>query len=58
MVEVQANPNIELITYAEVIEVEGYIGNFKAKIRKKPRYNKIRSIKNKTILKIFKYLVG
>ena len=32
------NPNIELMTYSEVEEVSGYIGNFKAKIRKKARY--------------------
>jgi len=30
--------NIELMTYSEVEEVSGYIGNFKAKIRKKARY--------------------
>jgi len=30
--------NIELLTYSEVEEVSGYIGNFKAKIRKKARY--------------------
>ena len=38
MVDVYRHPNIELITYAEVKEVEGYIGNFKVKIEKKPRY--------------------
>jgi len=32
------HPNIELMTYSEVEEVSGYIGNFKAKIRKKARY--------------------
>lgn len=32
------NPNIELLTYCEVEEVSGYIGNFKVKIHKKPRY--------------------
>ena len=32
------NPNIELMTYSEVEEFSGYIGNFKAKIRKKARY--------------------
>ena len=32
------HPNIELMTYAEVEEVSGYIGNYKAKIRKKARY--------------------
>ena len=32
------HPNIELLTYSEVEEVSGYIGNFNAKIRKKARY--------------------
>jgi len=32
------NPNIELMTYSEVEEVSGYIGNFKAKIKQKARY--------------------
>ena len=35
MVEVANHPNIELITYAEVEAVEGTVGNFKVKIRKK-----------------------
>ena len=35
---VGSNPNIELLTYSEVIEVGGYIGNFKVKIKKKARY--------------------
>ncbi|MHC1635876.1 MAG: FAD-dependent oxidoreductase, partial [Candidatus Methanospirareceae archaeon] len=38
MVEVARHENIELLTHAEVEEVEGYIGNFKARIKKKPRY--------------------
>jgi heterodisulfide reductase subunit A len=38
MVDVARNPRIKLITYAEVKEVEGYIGNFRVKILKKPRY--------------------
>ena len=29
---------IELMAYSEVEEVSGYVGNFKVKIRKKPRY--------------------
>ena len=32
------HPYIELMTYSEVEEVSGYIGNFKAKIRKRARY--------------------
>jgi heterodisulfide reductase subunit A len=38
MVEVAQHPNIELITYAEVKGVEGYIGNFRVTVVKKPRY--------------------
>lgn len=32
------HPNIELLTNSEVAEVKGYIGNFRAKVLKKPRY--------------------
>ena len=38
MVDVGKHENIELMTYAEVKEVDGYIGNFKVKVEKKPRY--------------------
>lgn len=38
MVEVAQNANIELLSYSEVKEVAGYIGNFTVKIRRKPRY--------------------
>ena len=38
MVEVAQHPNITLHTYSEVQSVEGYIGNFKVKVRKKARY--------------------
>ena len=34
-VEVGHHPKIKLLTYSEVEEVEGYLGNFKVKIRKK-----------------------
>jgi len=40
MVEANRHPNIRLITYAEVESVSGWIGNFKVRIRKKPRYIK------------------
>ncbi len=30
--------NIELLTYSEVIDVSGFVGNFHVKIKKKPRY--------------------
>jgi len=38
MSEVGQHPNIKLMTYSEVEEVSGYIGNFEVKIRKKPSY--------------------
>lgn len=38
LVSVGQHENIELMTYSELMEVEGFVGNFKAKIRKKPRY--------------------
>ncbi len=38
MVECGRHPNIEIISYAEVMGVEGYVGNFKVKVLKKPRY--------------------
>ena len=38
MTQVGSHPYIELLTYCEVEEVSGYIGNFKVKIRKKARY--------------------
>ena len=38
MTQVGSHPYIELLTYSQVEEVSGYIGNFKVKIRKKARY--------------------
>jgi heterodisulfide reductase subunit A2 len=37
MVEVAQHPNIKLYTYSELESLEGFIGNFKATIRKKAR---------------------
>lgn len=37
MVDVANHPNITLHTYSEIESVDGYIGNFQAKIRKKAR---------------------
>ncbi|HQL82998.1 MAG TPA: CoB--CoM heterodisulfide reductase iron-sulfur subunit A family protein, partial [Spirochaetota bacterium] len=37
MVEVAQHPNITLHTYSEIESMEGFIGNFKVKIRKKAR---------------------
>jgi heterodisulfide reductase subunit A len=38
MVDVGRHPNIEIISCADVLKVDGYAGNFKVKIRKNPRY--------------------
>ncbi len=38
MVEVAQNENVKLLTYAEVEEVSGYIGNFQVTVRLRPRY--------------------
>jgi heterodisulfide reductase subunit A len=37
-VAVAQSPNINLMSYSEVTEVKGYVGNFKVKVRRKPRY--------------------
>jgi len=37
MVDVRSNPNIRILSYSEVESVEGYVGNFEVKIRKKAR---------------------
>ena len=38
MVSVGQHPNIELLSYSDVVDFSGYVGNFKAKIRRRPRY--------------------
>ena len=38
MVQVGQHPNIELLTFSEVSGVSGYVGDFKVKVRRKPRY--------------------
>jgi len=38
MVDVGRHPNIDLMTYSEVIKTEGSAGHFKVRVRKKPRY--------------------
>ena len=40
MSDVGHHPNIELLTNSEVVDVKGYIGNFRVKVLKKPRYVK------------------
>lgn len=38
MVSVGQHENIELLTYSDVTDFSGYVGNFTAKIRRRPRY--------------------
>jgi len=38
MVSVGQEPNIELLSYSEVEDVSGFIGNFKVTVHQKPRY--------------------
>ncbi|MDH5375264.1 MAG: CoB--CoM heterodisulfide reductase iron-sulfur subunit A family protein [Candidatus Bathyarchaeota archaeon] len=38
MVDVGRHPNIEIISYADILKVDGYAGNFEVKIQKNPRY--------------------
>jgi heterodisulfide reductase subunit A len=38
MVDVGRHPNIDIISYADLEKVSGYVGNFKVKIKKKPRF--------------------
>jgi len=38
MVDCGRHPNIEIIANADLVKVDGYVGNFKVKIRRNPRY--------------------
>jgi heterodisulfide reductase subunit A len=38
MVDVSRHPNIELLTYSEVTDVQGAVGDFHVTVKKKPRY--------------------
>jgi heterodisulfide reductase subunit A len=38
MIDVGAHPNINLMTYSEVEEISGYIGNYTVKVKRKSRY--------------------
>jgi heterodisulfide reductase subunit A len=38
MAAVGAHPNITLWTWSEVVKVEGYVGNYRVTVRRKPRY--------------------
>jgi heterodisulfide reductase subunit A len=37
MMDAGRHPNITLLTYSEVEEISGYVGNFRVKVRKKAR---------------------
>jgi len=37
MVDVRSNPNIRILTHSEVESIDGYVGSFEVKIRKKAR---------------------
>ena len=38
MLEADRNPNIEILSYSEVVQVDGYIGNYKVKVKRKARF--------------------
>ncbi len=38
MTAVKNHPNITLLSYSDVVAVDGFVGNFKVKVRRKPRY--------------------
>jgi len=38
MLEADRHENIEILSYSEVISVEGYIGNFRVKVKRRPRF--------------------
>jgi len=38
MIECARHPNIELLTYSEVVDVHGSVGDFTVKVLKRPRY--------------------
>jgi heterodisulfide reductase subunit A len=38
MMDAGRHPNITLLSYSEVEEVSGYVGNFQVQVRRKPRY--------------------
>ncbi len=38
MVDIARHKNIEILSYSEVINVDGFVGNFKVRILKKPHY--------------------
>jgi len=41
MADCNGHPNIDVLSYSEVVKVEGEAGNFKVTVKKKPRYVKM-----------------
>ena len=41
MADCNGHPNVDVLTYSEVVKVEGKAGDFKVTVRKKPRYVKM-----------------
>jgi len=38
MMDAGRHPKIQLLTLSEVVDVQGYVGNFQVRVRRKPRY--------------------
>jgi heterodisulfide reductase subunit A len=38
MMDAGRHPNIELLSYSELVDVHGYVGNFQVTVKRKPRY--------------------
>lgn len=38
MADIKNHPKIELLAYSEVVDVSGFVGNFKVTVKRKPRY--------------------
>ncbi|HEY67774.1 MAG TPA: CoB--CoM heterodisulfide reductase iron-sulfur subunit A family protein [Thermoflexia bacterium] len=38
MMDAGRHPRIEILTLSEVVDVQGYVGNFQVRVRRKPRY--------------------
>jgi heterodisulfide reductase subunit A2 len=38
MMDAGRHPNIELLSYSEVVDVHGFVGNFQVTVKRKPRY--------------------
>jgi heterodisulfide reductase subunit A len=38
MMDAGRHPNIELLTYSEIVDFAGYVGNFHVRVKRKPRY--------------------